>query len=104
MRRGPVTVALVALAAAAFAQRGGFQRESGRESVAFPAEGEFHFVRVEYTDLPQFQRGFGFRSRNAQGTGWWMQDWPDCDEHFSMGVQRLSRVEVGEPRHLRLTD
>jgi hypothetical protein len=104
MRRGPVTVALVVLAAAAFAQRGGFQRDSGRSSMSFPVEGEFHFVRVEYTDLPQFQRGFGFRSRNAQGTGWWMQDWPDCDEHFSMGVQRLSRIDVGEPRHLRLTD
>ena len=33
-----------------------------------------------------------------------MQDWPDCDEHFSLGVQRLSRVQVGEPRHLRITD
>jgi len=29
---------------------------------------------------------------------------PDSDEHFSQGVQRLTRMEVGEPVHLRLTD
>jgi hypothetical protein len=33
-----------------------------------------------------------------------MVDWPDADNHFSMGVQRLTRVHTGDPRHLRLTD
>ena len=33
-----------------------------------------------------------------------MVDWPDADQHFSMGVQRLTRIHTGDPRHLRLTD
>jgi hypothetical protein len=98
-------VAVLALAAAASAQRfGGFQRERGGDRMSFPATGEFHFVRMEYTDLPQYHRGYGYSSRAAMGDGWWMMDWPDCDEHFSMGVGRLSRIDVGEPRHMRLTD
>jgi hypothetical protein len=48
-----------------------------------PKDGEFHFIRLEYTDLPQFHRGFGFGSRNGQGEGWWVVDWPDADDHFS---------------------
>jgi len=31
-------------------------------------------------------------------------DWPDADEHFSSGIERLTRIETGDPRHLRLTD
>ena len=31
-------------------------------------------------------------------------DWPDADNHFSLGVQRLTRVDTGDPRHFRLTD
>jgi hypothetical protein len=97
---------LLALAAVALAQRGrfsrGFEEEGPRPS--FPAGGEFHFIRLEYNDLPEFRRGFGFSSRNARGAGWWMVDWPDADDHFSMGVGRLTRVETGDPRHLSLTD
>ncbi len=105
MRRGPILFAFLLLAAAALAQRfGEFRRESPSPPSDFPAQGEFHFARLEYTDLPQYRRGFGFRSRNAQGDGWWMQDWPDCDEHFTMGVRRLTRIDVGEIRHFRLTD
>ncbi len=70
----------------------------------FPKTGEFHFIRTEYTDLPQFHRGYGFGSRNGEGTGWWLVDWPDADEHFSQGVQRLTRVDTGEPLHMPLTD
>jgi hypothetical protein len=70
----------------------------------FPQSGEFHFIRVEYNDLPEFRRGFAFASRNARGQGWWMVDWPDADDHFSLGVGRLTRVETGDPRHLGLTD
>ena len=29
---------------------------------------------------------------------------PDADDHFSLGIQRLTRVATGDPRHLRLTD
>lgn len=100
-----VWAAALVLAVAALAQRYRFQdieEEGPRPS--FPRNSEFHFIRVEYNDLPEFRRGFGFSSRNARGQGWWMVDWPDADDHFSMGVGRLTRVETGDPRHLALTD
>ena len=67
-------------------------------------EAEFHFIRMEYTDLPQFQRGFGFRSRNGRGAGWWLQDWPDAEDHFTAGIERLTRIDTGDPRHVSLLD
>lgn len=33
-----------------------------------------------------------------------MMDWPDADDHFSLGVGRLTRVDAGEPRHAGLQD
>jgi hypothetical protein len=87
------------------AQRGRFR--FGAEPAprpSFPAQAEFHFVRVEYTDLPQYHRGFGYASRDAEGDGWWMVDWPDSDDHFSLGLARLTRIAAGDPRHMRLTD
>jgi hypothetical protein len=105
MARRRVFALLILGAAAALAQRFGyFARESSGPRPSFPRDGEFHFVRLEYTDLPQYHRGYGYSSRAAMGNGWWMMDWPDSDEHFSMGVQRLARIDVGEPRHFRLTD
>ena len=71
---------------------------------SFPSSAEFHFIRLEYTDLPQYHRRWGYASRRGTGTGWWMVDWPDADDHFSQGVQRLTRIATGEPRHLALTD
>jgi len=102
-RASLVLAAMLWLAVLGLAQRSRFQREEEPRPV-FPAAGEFHFVRVEYTDLPQFHRWFGFASRSGQGEGWWIVDWPDSDDHFSMGVQRLTRIETAEPRHFRLTD
>jgi hypothetical protein len=106
VRSGLVAAAMLACVCGALAQRFGGQIRRGESEmpVDFPASAEYHFVRAEYTDLPQFRRGFGFVSRGAQGNGWWMQDWPDCDDHFSMGVRRLTRVETGAPKHLSLTD
>jgi len=105
MRRGVVIGLLLLGSFAALAQRfGGMFRDEEGPRPSFPAEGEFHFIRVEYTDLPQFHRRFGFASRDAQGEGWWIVDWPDADDHFTLGVERLTRIAVGEPRHLRLTD
>jgi hypothetical protein len=108
MRVGLILSALLVLAGVGLAQRFGgglrFQgHDDGPESV-FPEQGEFHFIRVEYTDLPEFHRGFGFGSRNGRGTGWWLVDWPDADEHFSTGVQRLTRIETGKPLHMGLMD
>jgi hypothetical protein len=48
-----------------------------------------------YTDLPQYQ---GFRG------GWWQQDWPRAETHFLESVRRLTRVTVGAPAVVRLTD
>ena len=106
-RFGWIAAALLLLAAAALAQRFGGVRFEGHDEGPrpnFPAAAEFHFIRVEYTDLPQFHRGYGFGSRTGQGEGWWLVDWPDADEHFSSGVERLTRVHTGDPRHIRLTD
>ena len=92
------------LVTAALGQRYRLQREREGPRPEFPARGEFHFIRVEYTDLPQYHRYFGFASRNATGDGWWMVDWPDSDDHFSLGVGRLTRIDAGAPLHFRLTD
>ncbi len=113
MRARAITVSLLVVPLvftfAALAQRfgGGGIRFSGHDEgpkPSFATKSEFHFIRTEYTDLPEFHRGFGFGSRNGQGTGWWLVDWPDADEHFSSGVERLTRISTGDPRHLRLTD
>jgi hypothetical protein len=100
--------ALLLVAMAGLAQRERFQselREENREeSPAAARDGEFHFVRVEYTDLPEYHRGWGYASRDGVGAGWWLVDWPAADNHFSAGIQRLTRIDVGDPRHMRLTD
>jgi hypothetical protein len=96
--------ALLCLIGAALGQRYRFQREPEGPRPDFPAQGEFHFVRVEYTDLPQYHRYFGYASRNATGDGWWIVDWPDSDDHFSLGIRRLTRIDTAAPLHFRLTD
>jgi Domain of unknown function (DUF4159) len=107
VRSGLILTGLFVLAAAALGQRGRFRFQGPDDEGPrpdFPRNGEFHFIRTEYTDLPEYHRGFGFASRDARGTGWWMVDWPDADDHFSTGIQRLTRIDVGEPHHMRLTD
>lgn len=110
MRGGLILTAALVLVGTALAQRfggfGGLRFEGHDEgpSPTFPTKGEFHFIRVEYTDLPEYHRMFGFASRNGRGTGWWIVDWPDADEHFTTGVQRLTRVDAAEPLHMSLTD
>jgi len=99
----PAVGAFLFIAVVGLAQRGRFQQR-GTDEVQPAREGEFHFLRVEYTDLPQHHRGFGYSSRDGMGTGWWMVDWPAAENHFTTGVARLTRVDAGDPRHLRLTD
>ena len=96
--------ALLLLTSAALAQRFRFQGHDEGPRPVFPASAEFHFVRVEYTDLPQYHRRWGFASRDGNGEGWWLVDWPDAEDHFSAGVRRLTRIDTGEPHHMRLTD
>lgn len=108
MRLCALIAALLLLAGFGLAQRfGGGLRFSGHDeapAATFPTGAEFHFIRAEYTDAPEYHRGFGFSSRNGNASGWWPVDWPDSDEHFSSGVQRLTRVDTGDPRHFRFTD
>ncbi|MBI4903120.1 MAG: DUF4159 domain-containing protein [Acidobacteria bacterium] len=113
LRGGISGAAIVALAVLAYGQRfgGQFDRGFGRgiergegPRIEFPKQGEFHFVRLEYTDLPQVSRRFGFGSRSGTGMGWWLVDWPDADEHFSQGIERLTRIHTAEPLHFRITD
>src|SRR5258706_14007837 len=95
--------ALLLIAIAGLAQRGRFPQREDDETPIPERAAEFHFLRLEYTDLPQYHRSWGFSSRDGRGTGWWLVDWPDADNHFTMGVQRLTRIDAGDPRHLRLT-
>lgn len=96
---------LIAIAALTLlAQRPRFADPDAEPRPSFPRDAEYHFIRVEYTDLPQYHRGWGYASRDGRGEGWWIVDWPDADDHFSTGVQRLTRIDTGDPRHLRLTD
>ena len=85
---------------------GGFQREENGDDDQLPPPrpAEFHFVRLEYTDLPQFHRRWGYSSRDGAGTGWWLVDWPAADNHFTSGINRLTKIDAGDPRHLRLED
>ena len=103
MQRGLVLLVLLA-AAAAYAQRGRFSRPETEDTEIPTRNAEFHFIRVEYTDLPQYHRSFGYSSRVGEGSGWWLMDWPSADNHFTAGIERLSRIDTGDPRHMRLTD
>jgi hypothetical protein len=54
---------------------------------------EFHFARM-------FYEGGG-----RWGRGGWTTDWPEAEEHFRLGVSRLTRVSIGErARMLEVTD
>jgi hypothetical protein len=98
------TVVLL-LAVGAFAQRGGMRFLEEPSSVTIPVRNaEFNFIRLQYTDSPYYHRGFGFASRDGQGTGWWIVDWPDADNHFTAGIQRLTRIDTGDPRHVKIMD
>jgi hypothetical protein len=118
MKRGHLrlaaALATLSIAMASLAQRGRFQQPQPLqpqsqqpqdfEAVSPPREAEFHFIRLEYTDLPEYHRRFGRVSRDGTGSGWWLVDWPAADNHFTTGIQRLTRLDTGDPRHLRLTD
>jgi hypothetical protein len=67
-------------------------------------KGEFRFLRLEYTDLPQYHRRWGYSSRDGRGSGWWIMDWPAAENHFTRGLERLTRIDAGSPTHVRLTD
>ena len=62
--------AALCLLGAALAQRGRarvYNSDDDEPPIA-AREAEFHFIRVEYTDLPEYHRGFGYASRDGQGS------------------------------------
>ena len=70
----------------------------GQTPVEVP-EAEFRFTRLQYGESG-FDSGFrGFR-------GWrsWQVDFPEAEIHFRRAVERLTRVEFGEPGFVHLQD
>jgi hypothetical protein len=63
---------------------------------ADPVPDEFHFARMIYID-----QGGG---RGFSRGGWWQQDYPEAEQYFLPNLQRMSRIAVGEPVTVRLTD
>ena len=102
--RKTALAALLVIAAAGLAQRGRFGLREADDAQMPPRNAEFHFLRVQYTDLPEYHRGWGYSSRDGTGSGWWLVDWPAADNHFTTGLARLTRIDAGDPRYLRLTD
>src|SRR5688572_26049737 len=88
-----LTISVTVLIAGSFQMS--WSQPAGKTAQLTPSA-EFHFVRMEYVDLFTARRGFG--------RGWWRQDWPEADIHFTQGVRRLTRIDIGEERHLPLTD
>jgi hypothetical protein len=104
MTRAAAILLTLSAALCLLAQRIEFEGHDDGPPPDFPTAGEFHFVRLEYNDLPQFHRRWGYASRSGTGNGWWVVDWPDAENHFTSGVGRLTRIADAVPIHLRLTD
>src|SRR5215475_4850844 len=58
------------------------------------ADGEFHFARMIYQDRAGYGGGGFFR--RGSGRGWWRQDAPAADIHFTRAIRRLTRIDAGE--------
>lgn len=91
------TVAILSFVAMLALPQIGRRRSSSPEAAGFPEKAEFYFLRLEYKDAPFARRMWG-------GRGWWMQDMPEAEMHFSQGIQRLTRIDIGECRHTGLHD
>lgn len=64
-------------------------------SAVVPEAEKFHFARMVYAD---------YAGAGGFGRGWWRQDWPEAEEHFTPNLARMTRVDVGESVVLQLTD
>jgi hypothetical protein len=107
MSKAPTRVAMAVMILLALGVLGLAQRRRTQPSEAPGAIGpnaEFYFIRVQYSDLAGGGRGFGRGGGGGFGRGWWMQDWPRSEQHFTEGVKRLTRIDVGEARTAPLTD
>jgi len=104
MSRAGILAGLTVIAIGALAQRGRFGIRDEEDEPLPARNAEFHFLRMEYTDLPEYHRSWGYSSRDGSGSGWWVMDWPAADNHFTTGLQRLTKIDAGDPRHMRVTD
>jgi len=66
-----------------------------RGAPSWPTD-EFHFVRMYYNNAGGYGGGF----RGGYGRGSFDTDFPDAEEHFTMGVRRLTRVDIGDEARL----
>jgi hypothetical protein len=64
-----------------------------RHGTAEPGS-EFRFMRLQYTDTSG--------DRSARGA--WLIDYPQAEYHFTQGVKRMTRVDIGEPGMVSLDD
>lgn len=76
------------VAAAAVAVALGGSAADGTASQTQPEPGEFHFARMYYNDLPGMRGGFR--------RGWWQQDMPEAEDHFTANLARMTRVDTGK--------
>ena len=71
-----------------------------RDAPRLPTE-EFHFVRMYYDNYGGGYGG-GFR---GYGRGSFDTDFPEAEQHFTLGVGRLTRVDIGQrARLIEVTD
>ncbi len=67
------------------------------QTAATPAEAtEFHFARMMYVD----------NGNRPFGRGWWRQDWPTAEYHFTQNLARLTRIDTSTDQSvtIALTD
>jgi len=70
--------------------------QAGDQSESAGTNAEFHFIRLEYVSHPW--------ARGRFSRPWWRQDWPAAETHFTQGLRRLTGIDIGEGRHVPLTD
>jgi hypothetical protein len=88
-RFGSVVLLAASAVLAAFAAAG----QDLMGAPGWPTE-EFHFTRMSYNGVGGGGRGSTFDT-----------DYPEAEQHFTMGVRRLTRVEIGDRgRILEVTD
>ncbi len=61
-----------------------------------PEQSEFHFTRLAF--------GVAGRAPTNYPDEPWLRDWPDAEDHFLQGLQRLTVINNGESRQASLLD
>jgi len=92
-------IAMLAGLVVAFAASGQSRFRGGRDAEFTAGHGKGLEHEVEFARLFYSDGGYGWRG------GSWRVDWPDAEYHFTEGVSRLTRVDLGRNGVIvRLTD